>query len=556
MRRPAPGLFGRFRRSERGSVAILVAAFGACIIAVLALTIDLANLYLARRQNQGALDLAALTAARNLTVAEATARKTLSDNRVPTPDALTVTLGSYSPTASADPAKRFTAGGKPTNAVRLEMTTSASVVFGRALLGGASPKLTTTATAVNTRLASFTIGSRLASLQGGVANALLSKLLGSSVSLSVLDYTSLSNAQVDLPKLLQSLATRANLTAVTYGDVLKAQVGVGDLLNAIGDASGSNSVVKALLQTLSQGANVKTISLASIIDFGPLAQLKLGSPVGLTASASVLQTVMTALGVANGGSNQIDLDIGAQVPGLLGLTASLVIGQRPQSSPWFSLNAEGATVRTAQTRLRLNAKIGGVLGLPSISLPVAVDVAASQATLTGAQCGRSPKTDATATLAVTPSVGRIWIGQPKNLATWNDITKAADVGPATLLDVPLLLSATAFSYIGVESTQATNVSFSASEMAAGTVKTVSTTNALQSALTSLTKNLDINVNILGLLTIGTKGVVTDALAAAVSPVGALLDPVLNTLLSALGVGIGQADVWVRGVRCDGSALTG
>lgn len=552
----ASSLLARFRRSERGSVAILVAAFGACIIAVLALTIDLANLYLARRQNQGALDLAALTAARNLSVAEATARKTLLDNRVPSPEALTVTLGSYSPSASADPAKRFTAGGKPTNAVRLQMTTAQSVIFGRAILGGASPKLVTTATAVNTRLASFTIGSRLASLQGGVANALLSKLLGASVSLSVMDYNSLASAQVDLPALLKSLATRANLTAVTYGDVLNAQVAVGDLLNAIGDATGQNSAVKALLQALSQGANVKKISLSSMIDFGPLAQLRLGSPVGLTASASVLQTVMTALGVANGGSSQIDLDIGAQVPGLLGLTASLIIGQRPQTSPWFELNTEGATVRTAQTRLRLNAKIGGVLGLPSINLPVAVDVAASQATLSASQCGRNPKTDATATLAVTPSVGRIWIGQPKNLAAWNNVAQAADIGPATLLDVPLLLSATAYSYIGVESTQATSVSFSASEMAAGAVKTVSTTNALQSALTSLTKNLDINLNVLGILTIGTKGFVADTLAAAVSPVGALLDPVLNSLLSTLGVGIGQADVWVRGVRCDGSALTG
>lgn len=556
MRRLVQPLLARFRRDEQGSVAILTAIFSVCLVAVLALTIDLANLYLARRQNQGALDLAALTAARNLSIAETTARKTLSDNRIPAPAALTVTLGNYAPTASTDPAKRFVAGGKPTNAVRLQMTTTSSVIFGRGILGGASPKLTTTSTAVNTKLASFTIGSRLASLQGGVANALLSKLLGSSVSLSVMDYNSLANAQIDLPTLLQSLATRARLTAVTYGDVLNAQVGVGDLLNAIGDALGPNSAVKSLLQSLAQGANVKTISLSSIVDFGPLAQLKLGSPVGVSASASVLQTLMTVLGVANGGSSQIDLDIGAQVPGLLGLTASITIGQRPQSSPWFELNTEGATVRTAQTRLRLNAKIGGVLGLPSINLPIAVDVAASQATLTASQCGRNPKTDATATLAVTPSVGKIWIGQPKNLATWNDITKAADVGPATLLEVPLLLSATAFSYIGVESTQATNVSFSASEMAAGTVKTVSTTNALQSALTSLTKNLDINLNILGILTIGTKGVVTDALAAAVSPVGALLDPVLNSLLSTLGVGIGQADVWVRGVRCDGSALTG
>ncbi|MFC3692705.1 TadG family pilus assembly protein [Chenggangzhangella methanolivorans] len=534
-------------------MSILTVAFGGCLIASLAITIDLARLHLERRENQGALDLAALSAARNLVLAEASARKALSDNGVALPSGLVVTLGSYVATGGGDPTRRFVAGGKPTNAVQLKMTTDNPVVFGRAIFGS-SQKLTTVATAVNTRLASFTIGSRLASLQGGVANALLSKLLGASVSLSVMDYNSLADAKIELPKLLQAVATRAHLTAVTYDDVLNAQVGVGDLLNAIGDVLGTPTL-KYLLQTLAQGANVKKISLATMIDFGPLAKLQLGSPIGLSASASVLQTVMTALGVANGGANQIDFDIGAQIPGLLALTASLNIGERPQSSPWFGLNTEGATVRTAQTRLRLNAKIGGVLGLASINLPVAVDVAASQATLSASQCGRNPKTDATATLSVTPSIGRIWIGQPKNLSRWNDMTQAADIGPATLVDVPLLLSASALSYVGVETTQASNVTFTASDMAAGTMKTVTNTSILQSALTSLTKNLSITVNLLG-FTLGTPKFVTDTLAAAVSPIGALLDPVLNTLLSTLGVGLGQADVSVRGVRCDGSALVG
>lgn len=33
-----------------------------------------------------------------------------------------------------------------------------------------------------------------------------------------------------------------------------------------------------------------------------------------------------------------------------------------------------------------------------------------------------------------------------------------------------------------------------------------------------------------------------------------LDQLLASVLSSLGVGLGQADVWVTGIRCDGAVL--
>jgi uncharacterized membrane protein len=33
-----------------------------------------------------------------------------------------------------------------------------------------------------------------------------------------------------------------------------------------------------------------------------------------------------------------------------------------------------------------------------------------------------------------------------------------------------------------------------------------------------------------------------------------IDQVLNTVLQTLGVGLGQADVWMLGIRCDGAVL--
>ena len=33
-----------------------------------------------------------------------------------------------------------------------------------------------------------------------------------------------------------------------------------------------------------------------------------------------------------------------------------------------------------------------------------------------------------------------------------------------------------------------------------------------------------------------------------------IDTLLNSVLQTLGIGLGQADVWVNGIRCDGAVL--
>ena len=43
-----------------------------------------------------------------------------------------------------------------------------------------------------------------------------------------------------------------------------------------------------------------------------------------------------ALSVANGG-RQVQLNLGATVPGLASTTAWLAIGQRPSNSPWIAI---------------------------------------------------------------------------------------------------------------------------------------------------------------------------------------------------------------------------
>lgn len=551
-RRALRSLVRAIARDRSGSVSVLSIAFGGCLLASLAISVDVANVFLVRREHQGALDLAAMAAARDLTNAESSARAALAENQVANYRSLVTTVGRYLPDRAADPSKRFVAGGTPANAVRLEMVTEAPLFFGKRLLG-AAPTLSTRSIAANTRVASFTIGTRLASLQGGIANALLSSLLGASISLNVMDYRALADAKVELPTLLSSVASQARLTALTYDDVLNASVPLQSVANALAETTGLAPASRLALQQIARLAGSNRITLGRMISFGPLGGVELGKDVGLSASASVLQTLTTALGLANG-RNQLDFDLGVAVPGLLGLQASLTIGERPQSSPWFALDRESATVRTAQTRLRLTAKVGGVLGVASLNLPVALDLAPGAATLTAARCGRIPASDLEATLSVSTGVTKIWIGEPRQVSFWNDLSRPADVGPATVADT-LLLAARASAYVGVENLQPVAVSFRATEIASGAVKTASTTSLLQSPLSSLTRNLQVSVDLklLG-LSLGTPKAVGETIAQALSPVGAALDPVLISVLDLLGLRLGEADVAVRGLRCDGSAL--
>ncbi len=81
---------------------------------------------------------------------------------------------------------------------------------------------------------------------------------------------------------------------------------------------------------------------------------------------------------------------------------------------------------------------------------------------------------------------------------------------------------------------------------------MTTTNFTSSLTGSLLGNLTLTVNV-GPLTLpiaGLGALVSGILSGATGTVDQLLASVLQTL----GVGIGQADVWVTGIRCDGAVL--
>lgn len=85
-------------------------------------------------------------------------------------------------------------------------------------------------------------------------------------------------------------------------------------------------------------------------------------------------------------------------------------------------------------------------------------------------------------------------------------------------------------------------------------KNVKTSDFMQSLTASLLGNLALNVNASGLLTLTPSAVLIALIRSILSSAAPAIDGALNNVLKTLGIGLGEADVWVNGVRCDGAAL--
>src|SRR5690606_23782187 len=136
------------------------------------------------------------------------------------------------------------------NAVRVTLQTRSPLVFGKFITGHDHFDIRTQATATTTALASFAIGSRLVSLNGGLLNAMLGSMLGTTLSLSAMDYQALVDAKIDAFDFMNALATRAGVTGVSYNSLLAGNVKLPDVLNALlttqQGGNGNNAATNAL----------------------------------------------------------------------------------------------------------------------------------------------------------------------------------------------------------------------------------------------------------------------------------------------------------------------
>lgn len=544
----------RFVRDDGGAVSIITAICLVMFLGFSAAAVDFGYVFLKARQLQGMADLAAMSAATNIANAQKAAQATADANGWSTSVTAKATAGTYQPIGSLQPSQRFQPGGASPNAARVTLTADAELFFAPLLLGQNTMKITRTATAAQGQLASFSIGTRLAGLQGGIANALLSGLTGSDVSLSVMDYNALATAQVDLFQYAGALNTRMGLKAVSFDQTLSGDIQTNAALGAVSDVLSKTGAYTAgtAIARVAQAANSTPVQLGQLIDLGPYGGQDYINTQGSSGiSVNALDLTNAILQLAQGG-RQVQLNLKSVLPGLAGVTAWLAIGERPANSPWLAVtDKDSVIVRTAQARLYVDAKVIplGLAGVASIDLPIYVELAQAQAKLSSLTCGVSGNSRAVE-LSVSPSIGTTAIGSI-DTSKLDDFTSELAISPAKLVDT-LAISATGKSEIDLGGITWESVSFDDDDIANHTIKTVSTDDALTAATASLVGKLSLNVKVLD-LGLGIPGV-TAAIQNSLKSVTAPLDGALNGLEGLMGVGLGQADVWVDGMRCQNVAL--
>nr|WP_313416026.1 TadG family pilus assembly protein [Brevundimonas diminuta] len=527
---------------DRGGVAVMAAVFGALICIAAALAVDVGSMVLKGREVQGAADLSALAAAQTLSQPLARTEAAVADTaRANLADLASVRLqlGGYTPDRRLKPAARFTPGAARPNAARVVLSAPAPLYFGRWIMVRDSVTVSKSATAAlpgGQPSAMFSIGSRLASLDGGLANALLSGLLGSHVSLTVMDYRALADARVNLLQFSDALAAELGVTAGDYDALLAHEAQTGQVLKALEAVAGSGA--QSALGKLTRLPASATVKLDELI--GVEADAREGLRRGLNAEVSAMDLLMATLQTANQ-ERQLALDVGART-GLADLDVMLAIGERPNRAPWLTVTSTGEPIiRTVQTRLYLKAtaldKVPLVGLLAQVKVPILIEAASAEARLKAVQCQGEPRV----LIEARSGVARVRLGEidEKRL---RDFKSELKVSPAMLVSV-LLIAVEGSADIQVADMEWSELRFTGAEIGSAQPKSVKAKGFANGLLTTLLR--DTKLTALGI----PLHLVTQLLAAVLTPLGPVLDGVVQPLLELLGVRLGEADVWVHGVRC-------
>ena len=546
----------RLLRDRRGGVGVFIAGAMPLLLGVAALVVDLGTVQLDARRLQGVADNAALAAATATGTGDADAAA--RDLAAASWNAATVVRtvpGRYRADVAVPIAQRFTSGAGG-DAVQVELSTRSPTFFAR-VFGYTSVPIVRRAIAQRRAVASFSIGSRLLSLDGGVLNALLSALTGHSISLSLLDYRALAASNVDLFNLLDRLKLRAGVSVNTYGELLAADVRVSDLFAALDEtltASGAASAGGAVGR-IGAALGGQTIRLNTLIDAGPLAPRPIdGGGAGGAPRVPVLPFITTVL--ETGGARRVALDLGTGVPGLASVKVMVAIGERAQSSPWLTITDRGDTlVRTAQARIYARARLAptllpGLSSLASIDLPLFVEAAGAEARLKNIECGARPRA-VTLEARVNPVEAAIGSVDEARLA---DFSRAITPSTARLLDT-LLVDVSGSSRVSLGAAEPwQSRRFTQGMIDDGSAETVRSSTPIQGIAQSLIAHASLKVTLLGLpLPIDP---LLQAVGALLSSVAAPLDTLLMAVTGTLGIGIGEGDLRVNGLRCGNAVLVG
>ena len=526
-----------FGEDKRGGVAIVGAATMMLFVVLAALSIDLGSITLKAREIQGAADLAALSAARNLpkatAAANATARANLGDDVT-----ITTETGVYSANAAVAVHDRFVSGSPTPNAARVTIKGEAPLYFA-GIIGFKTAPVTRKATAAlpgSQASALFSIGSRLASVNRGLVNSLLTGLLGSNINLNVMDYNSLVATEVNLLEFLDALAVNLNVEAGDYDALLKHEVTSRQVLRVLEVLADDR---QASVLGMITGARLDVpLTVGDIV--GVDVNAKDGLRRALNVDVAALDILMAGLETANGNRQ---LQLGTEANAILAdVKVYMAIGERPNDSAWITV-ASGRTpvIHTAQTRLHVTAKTKNLVPqLLEANIELFAELASAEARISSIKCAPTKQVKVEArTGALRVTLGEV--ENPADLKNFKTPIRTRDLTLATVLFLPLDV------YANLQSHDVSwqELTFNETQIENKTHQTVRSKEIGSSLVNNLMK--DLKINFLGLQLEW----IVKLLGPLLVPVGYILDSILNPLLRLLGVGLGEADVRVLGVTCPG-----
>ena len=537
----------------RGAVSVMTAVFVATVGLAVLVSIDIGNRFYTQRALQRSADLAAMAAAQRLDLPNA-AQQAVGQNGL-TVDGTNVTLavvpGVWDANLGTAPTY-FTAQAAVdgnTNAAQVTITQNVPYFF---MVG--NRQLQATAIAKNTPLVSFSLGSGLASVNGGLLNQVLGTLLGNAnpLNLDLASFQGLANTTVRIADLMAALGVG------TVQQLLATQVSLSQFLTAVIAAGAQNGLAGVSVgntlapNTLVVGPLLSNTPINVGNSSGTPGVLQFLSMVGndqsaLNAQLNVLDLLTTAAQIANS-KNAVALSTGLNIPGLLGATLNLKIIQPPVlaiGQPGKDASGNWRTkASTSQVQLGLNLS-ASVLGLVTIAVPVGVTVAGANAHVVDANCP-VPRTNLSADISgtISPVVACIAAGADSVSSSLN-----CSAGPAALIGLLTLPVATIYD----NPPPTTGVPFGSDtpynglQVAVGQTQRATATSGIFSALLANTANLQVTV--LGIIPVGTAAIKTELAA-----IGSILDTLLTPVLELLGIQLGYADIKVNSVNCDAVEL--
>lgn len=543
---PKKSMLRRIAQDESGAAAVLLALAAPPLVGAAAVAVDLGSLYLAERQLQGMADAAAASAvtAATPTEAEAAALAAIAAGGAKNTRIHSLETGKYYRDPELDFNERFVPGVDAANAVKIELVSQVPLFFGSFLTDEGTSQIVATATAARVDMISFDIGSKLASVSGGLPGSILSQLAGSELSLSDEDVTALASGTIDVLDYAEALRALQGQPERAFGEVFDADTPLHTAVEAMAD-SVDDPVAAAALRGVAETVDGSSLMLSDMIDLGPYRPVDVNDGrTNVEVDAYSMLRTMLELTHEDGYDIQVDLN----VAGLSNTVLRAAGGRGYERSPWLTLSeAYDVIVRTADTRLYVETSVGtGLSALGQLRLPLYTELAAAEARLNDVTCDGAVENRG-ASLAVKPSLGEVALADI-------DQTKFGDLNEEMFLEHASLLTAagvTVTGYadlaLGGESEQV--VGFTLEEIRAHTRKDVGTSDLTATLVASLLDDVEVGVNGTGLGLTPLSGMLEPAVTTALEGVAGSLDALLFQTTSALGVKLGVADVSINNIRC-------